>query len=218
MKISDEEYVPETRRKIIFFKRQRRKRREPSRGSSKTPGDESEYTSNGSDYDVKTSSLSDEDILIEIIRSKTMKRMTVKRPRRDHEPSRVRMEAEIVSLNDQENATVDKSNSSSEIHTSVDDQENNSQEQAHHDNDQESVDENVDILSYCLSHFAPGHQPLLERKRLVAKHLLYISKFLESQLEEKTKRLNEYMQTPSTLRNRMTGHLHLSNIQPLQMC
>lgn len=58
-----------------------------------------------------------------------MKRMTVKRPRRDHEPSRVRMEAEIVSLNDQENATVDKSNSSSEIHTSVDDQENNSQEQ-----------------------------------------------------------------------------------------
>lgn len=68
-------------------------------------------------------------IFVEIIRSKTMKRMTVKRPRRDHEPSRVRMEAEIVSLNDQENATVDKSNSSSEIHTSVDDQENNSQEQ-----------------------------------------------------------------------------------------
>lgn len=57
-------YIVETRRKIIFFKRQRRKRREPSRGSSKTPGDESEYTSNGSDYDVKTSSLSDEDILI----------------------------------------------------------------------------------------------------------------------------------------------------------
>ncbi|XP_035701601.1 zinc finger protein 62 homolog [Folsomia candida] len=118
-----------------------------------------------------SSSSDDEELVVQTTRARTKKRVLFKRQRRDHEPSRGLIKDKTTSS---VNNDINKSSSTSE----------------------ESDETYIDVWSYCLSNF--GLQPQQMHKKLILERLLSISNYLEYQLDEKTNRLNEYMQIPST--------------------